>query len=98
MQASPTISTATTTPRAAAGPATARGRRVTDAPTRIDLSVPFREAKEHAIRSFETSYLSALLADSNGNVSRAARKAKTDRMYLHRLLQRYGLKDSSSLE
>jgi transcriptional regulator with GAF, ATPase, and Fis domain len=69
-----------------------------EAPARIDLTVPFREAKEAAIRTFETNYLSALLAESNGNVSRAARKAKTDRMYLHRLLQRYGLKDSGSLE
>ena len=49
------------------------------------------------IVDFERAYLTALLAWSDGNVSRAARKASLDRMYLHRLLQRYGLRRSSPL-
>jgi DNA-binding NtrC family response regulator len=55
-------------------------------------NLPFRLAKEHAIEEFERRYLAALLADAGGNVSRAARKAQMDRMYLHKLLQRYGLR------
>ena len=42
--------------------------------------------------SFELHYLTALLAWADGNISQAARKAGMDRMYLHRLVQRYGLK------
>ena len=57
-----------------------------------DLSVPFKLAKDSAVAEFETRYLSALLQAAGGNVSRAARMAKMDRMYLYRLLQRYGLR------
>ena len=62
-----------------------------------DIEKPFRLAKEEIIESFERKYLTSLLAWSEGNVSRAARKAKIDRMYLHRLLQHYGLRKSGSL-
>lgn len=61
----------------------------------IDLSVPFKIAKDSVISAFERRYLSALLAHAGGNVSRAAREAKMDRMYLYRLLQRYGLKEGA---
>ena len=40
----------------------------------------------------------ALLDWSGGNVSKAARKAKMDRMYLYRLLQRYELRGGSRIE
>ena len=62
-----------------------------------DIEKPFRLAKEEIIEGFERKYLAALLAWAEGNVSRAARKAKIDRMYLHRLLQHYGLRKSGSL-
>jgi DNA-binding NtrC family response regulator len=63
----------------------------------IDINVPFRLAKDTVIEDFERRYLRALVEWARGNVSRAARKAKMDRMNLHRLVQRYGLKESSSL-
>jgi DNA-binding NtrC family response regulator len=64
-------------------------------PAIIDLQKPFREAKEELITGFERRYLSALLEASGGNISRAARMAKMDRMYLYRLLQRYELRSGS---
>jgi DNA-binding NtrC family response regulator len=51
----------------------------------------FSEAKQQAIRDFEVRFLRRLLASAEGNVSRAARLAKMDRMYLHRLLVRHGV-------
>ena len=54
---------------------------------RHDLS--FSEAKQQAIRDFEVLFLRRLIKTAKGNVSRAARLAKMDRMYLHRLLGRH---------
>jgi DNA-binding NtrC family response regulator len=82
---------------------TAGGNRLTAPPAagegmkEVDIEKPFRLAKDEIIDGFERKYLTSLLAWSDGNVSRAARKAKIDRMYLHRLLQHYGLRKSSSL-
>jgi DNA-binding NtrC family response regulator len=56
------------------------------------LSVPFREAKRKMLEHFERTYLTELLSASRGNVSSAARRAQVDRMYLHRLLRRYGIR------
>jgi transcriptional regulator with GAF, ATPase, and Fis domain len=64
----------------------------------VDIEVPFKTAKDGMIDQFERAYLSALLVWSDGNVSRAARKAQLDRMYLHRLLQRHGLRKAGALE
>ena len=66
-----------------------------DAPP--DLGVPFRQAKDAAVASFERCYLEALLAATEGNVSKAARQAGLERMYLHRLLQRHGLRRGGAL-
>jgi hypothetical protein len=60
----------------------------------IDLSVPFRIAKDGVIDSFERSYLSQLLEAAGGNMSKAARMAGMDRMYLHRLVQKHNLRGS----
>ena len=68
------------------------------APTPIDVELPFKEAKDAIIADFERAYLTELLRWANGNVSKAARKAQLDRMHLHRLFQRYGLRSTSSLE
>jgi DNA-binding NtrC family response regulator len=58
----------------------------------MDLSVPFRLAKDAVIDSFERSYLSQLLDAAGGNMSKAARTGGMDRMYLHRLVQKHGLR------
>jgi DNA-binding NtrC family response regulator len=72
-------------------------RSSTEAPASaaFDLSQPFKVAKEEVIADFEQRYLRALLEQAGGNISRAARLAKMDRMYLYRLLQRYELRGGS---
>jgi transcriptional regulator with GAF, ATPase, and Fis domain len=62
------------------------------------IEMPFKDAKDAVVAKFERDYLIALLEWANGNVSRAARKANLDRMYLHRLLQRHGLRRGAALD
>ncbi len=62
-------------------------------PARVDVTVPFKVAKETAIDAFERAYLGALLEHAGGNMSKAARTAGMDRMYLHRLTQKHGLRN-----
>jgi DNA-binding NtrC family response regulator len=64
----------------------------------VNIEVPFREAKESAIAKFERAYAERLLAWAEGNISRAARKGRMDRMNLHRLVRRYALRDAPSLK
>jgi transcriptional regulator with GAF, ATPase, and Fis domain len=62
------------------------------APPEIDRSIPFRLAKERAIEKFERAYIGPLLEECEGNMSKAARTARMDRMYLHQLAQKYGFR------
>jgi DNA-binding NtrC family response regulator len=65
------------------------------APPKIDVSIPFKVAKESLVDGFERAYLRELLEQAGGNMSKAARTAGIDRMYLHRLVQKHGLRDPS---
>jgi DNA-binding NtrC family response regulator len=58
----------------------------------IDLERSFRDGKEDLVAGYERRYLEALLAWADGNVTRAARKARIDRMSLYRLMQRHDVK------
>ena len=58
----------------------------------VDVSVPFRVAKAAHIAAFDLGYITKLLERAGGNLSKAARMAGMDRMYLHRLAQSYGLR------
>jgi transcriptional regulator with GAF, ATPase, and Fis domain len=71
---------------------TAPSRRRTPSSAEIDVQVPFRIAKEKVIDGFERAYLAALMEAAGGNVSKAARQAGMDRMHLHHLIQKHGLK------
>jgi transcriptional regulator with GAF, ATPase, and Fis domain len=64
----------------------------------VDVELPFKEAKDQVVADFERAYLAELLRWAGGNVSKAARKAQLDRMHLHRLFQRYGLRSPGPLE
>jgi transcriptional regulator with GAF, ATPase, and Fis domain len=63
----------------------------TPPPPAIDHDIPFRVAKDAAVSVFERAYLGSLLERCQGNVSKAARIAKMDRMYLHQLARKYGI-------
>ena len=62
----------------------------TEAPAQ-DINQGFTAAKQRAIRSFERSYLIALMQRADGNVSRAARLSGTERRQLGKMLKRYGI-------
>jgi DNA-binding NtrC family response regulator len=61
-------------------------------PAPVDLGMPFKLAKDVVVNNFERSYVTALLEASGGNVSKAARAGGMDRMYLHRVIQKHGLR------
>jgi DNA-binding NtrC family response regulator len=61
----------------------------------IDLSVPFREAKQRVVDDFDRRYITALLAKHQGNVSAAARAAGLDRVSIYKAIQRLGLGDGT---
>jgi len=71
------------------------GAEASKVPARA-IDSAFKVAKEQLISQFERTYLEQLMAWAGGNVSRASRKAKLDRMYLHRLLSRYEIKRDPS--
>jgi DNA-binding NtrC family response regulator len=51
--------------------------------------VPFREAKRRIVDEFERAFVEELLAETRGNVSEAARRARMDRNYLRTLIGRH---------
>lgn len=53
---------------------------------------PYRDARDELLKEFEVRYVKDLLEASGGNVSEAARRARMDRTYLTRLVQKHGLK------
>jgi DNA-binding NtrC family response regulator len=63
-----------------------------DAASAIDIRIPFKDAKNALTDRFERRYLTAMLEATGGNISEAARRAGIDRVYLLRLMGRYGLR------
>ena len=57
----------------------------------VDVSIPFKLAKQNVVSEFERRYISRLLAQYDGNISAAARAAGIDRMSIHKMLHRLGL-------
>ncbi len=51
-------------------------------------SLPWKDAREQYLASFETSYANAVLSRCNGNVSAAAREAGVDRKTFYALLKK----------
>ena len=55
----------------------------------IDPNLPFKDQKNALVASFEKTYVQQLLAATRGNIAAAARRARIDRMYLYKLLDRH---------
>ncbi len=64
---------------------------VTKSHTAMDGALPFKEAKDKWIESFEKDYLVEILRRNNLNISRAAKQAGIDRKSVQRLLKKYNL-------
>jgi DNA-binding NtrC family response regulator len=57
-----------------------------------NFGLPFKQAKQQLVARFERLFLAKLLADSDGNISAAARKTGLDRMHLFKLLRQHGMR------
>jgi DNA-binding NtrC family response regulator len=55
----------------------------------------FKAARLREMRAFEARYLRALMSETNGNVSEAARRAGTERRAMGRMLKRHGIEAAS---
>jgi transcriptional regulator with GAF, ATPase, and Fis domain len=59
----------------------------------VDMELPFKEAKQKLVESFEKDYLTSLLKQNNYNISKTAREAGIDRKHIRNLLKKYGILD-----
>jgi DNA-binding NtrC family response regulator len=62
-------------------------------PTEVDVNIPYKVAKEQLVDAFERAYVKAVLDACGGNLTKAAKHAGIDRMYLHRLVQKHASRD-----
>src|SRR5919198_6074797 len=60
-------------------------------PPEISTEEPYYTPRDRLVAEFELHYLTKLLTQSGGNMSRAARAAGVDRTTLYRLMERHGL-------
>src|SRR5256885_1197270 len=61
------------------------------APLNVSMEEPYYAARDRLVAEFELHYLTQLLTQAGGNMSRAARVAGVDRTTLYRLMERHGL-------
>ena len=64
-------------------------------PCLVDSSfqnLPYKEAKEQTLKSFNTKYINTLLTGSKGNVTQAAKICGLERQALQQVMRRYGIK------
>jgi DNA-binding NtrC family response regulator len=62
---------------------------------RVDLSLPFREAKARVVEEFERAYVAGVLEVEGGKLTAAAKHADMDPKNFHEKLTRYGLRRPS---
>ena len=60
----------------------------------VEDDVPFKEAKQKVLDTFEAAYLKALLDKHGGNITRSAQAAGLTRYHLRELAKRYGVRDA----
>jgi DNA-binding NtrC family response regulator len=64
-------------------------------PVEVDeglLELPYKEARGTVLQQFESRYLARLIDSTDGNVTQAAKRARMDRSYLIKLLQRHDIR------
>jgi DNA-binding NtrC family response regulator len=59
---------------------------------RVDLSLPFREAKTRVVEEFERAYLAGVLEAEGGRLTAAAKHADMDPKNFYEKAVRYGLR------
>jgi DNA-binding NtrC family response regulator len=69
----------------------AKGLGETSAHRDASAALPFKEAKSKVVDAFERAYLTDLIEQADGNVSKAARTARLDRHHLKDLLKKHGI-------
>jgi len=67
-------------------------------PAEVLLKLPYREAVDLARDRVSREYLTALMREMGGTVTRAAERAGMERESLHRLLKRYGVRSDDFKE
>ncbi|HUM00603.1 MAG TPA: helix-turn-helix domain-containing protein, partial [Mycobacterium sp.] len=60
-------------------------------PHEVSIEEPYYAARDRLVSVFELHYLTQLVTQAGGNMSKAARTAGVDRTTLYRLMERHGL-------
>jgi two-component system response regulator GlrR len=58
----------------------------------VDPHVPFKTGKALLVQQYEQAYVESLMRLHDNNITRAARSAEIDRVYLLRLLDKFGMR------
>jgi len=74
------------------GPEDAPGFFGVGDPLRVDLKVPFRDAKRRVVDEFDRRYVRSLLEKHEWNIASAARAAGLDRMSIYKMLRRLDIR------
>jgi DNA-binding NtrC family response regulator len=62
-------------------------------PAAADLSrLDYKQAKQHLLQQFNSSYIGRLLSECQGNVTQAARMCGLERQALQQIIRRYGIR------
>ena len=64
-------------------------------PARVDLSLPFRDAKARVVEEFERAYITGVLEAHGGKLTAAAKHADMDPKNFSEKLTRYGLRKAA---
>ena len=68
-----------------------RRKNMLDRRQNLFLDCSFNEAKTRLIDQFEKNYLTCLIRETNGNVTRAAKRAGKERRTLGKLLKKHNI-------
>jgi DNA-binding NtrC family response regulator len=68
----------------------------TDTHARVDLTLPFREAKARIVEEFERAYIGGLLEAHGGKLTVAAKQADMDPKNFSEKMIRYGLRRAAA--